>query len=42
MSMSKREGAVLALTVALAAGLLFKISPYLRINRVEAGDRAPT
>jgi len=37
-----REKVVFGLTIVLSAVLLFKISPYLRVNNIEAGDRAPT
>jgi len=37
-----REKVVFALTIVLSAVLLYKISPHLRVNNIQAGDRAPT
>ena len=41
MSFSQRQAVVFGLSLVLSAVLLYRISPYLRIYQVEAGDRAP-
>lgn len=41
MSFSQRQALVFGLSLVLSAVLLYRISPYLRVNQVDPGDRAP-
>ncbi len=41
MSLSQRQTVVFALSLVLSAVLLYRISPYLQVYKVEVGDRAP-
>ena len=41
MASSSRQTVIWALTAVLAAVMVYKIEPYLRVYNVQAGDRAP-